>query len=116
MDRTGNATTGIMHDVCMDGMDNAWAGAMTDIMYGGNLNCDFMLVIDCMFLPITRRDFDGYAADGDKVTDGLPDGSTDKCIDVWTERSFPRFLCFGKFCTGILVGIFVRRRSSDPTN
>ena len=50
--------------------------------------------------------FDRFSADGDKVTGGLPDGLTDEYIDVWMERSFPRFLCFRKFHTGKLVGIF----------
>ena len=40
------------------------------------------------------------------MTDRLPDGLTDESVDVQTERSFPRFSCFRKFHTGILIGIF----------
>ena len=38
--------------------------------------------------------------------DRLPNQSTDESNDVWMERSFPGFSCFGKFCTGILISIF----------
>ena len=65
-----------------------------------------MQAIYHIFLPIITGIFDGFSTDADEVTDGLPDGSTDKSDDVWTERSFRGFLCFGKFCTGILIGIF----------
>ena len=40
------------------------------------------------------------------MTDGLPDGLTDESDDVWTERHFPGFQMFGKFCTAILMCIF----------
>ena len=46
------------------------------------------------------------SVDGDEVMDGLPDGSTEKSDDVWTESSFPEFLCFRIIHTGILIGIF----------
>ena len=51
-------------------------------------------------------DFYGFSADGDGVTDGLPDGSTDKSDDVWMEGKFPVKWTLGKFHTGILMGIF----------
>ena len=34
------------------------------------------------FSPLLLRIFDTFSADGDKVMDGLPDGSTDESIDV----------------------------------
>ena len=40
------------------------------------------------------------------MTDRLPDGLTDESNDVWTERNFPGIHMFGKFHTGILIGIF----------
>ena len=40
------------------------------------------------------------------MTDGLPDGSTDESDDVQMEREFLRYWVFGKFHTGIPVGIF----------
>ena len=54
--------------------------------------------------------------DGNKVTDRLPDGLTDKSIDVQMERSFPRFLCFGKLHTGILIGIFTMNLADGRTD
>ena len=46
-----------------------------------------------------------FSADGDRVTGGLPDGSTDESDDVWMEVDFPGYWTFGKFCPAILVGI-----------
>ena len=43
---------------------------------------------------------------GDEVMDGLPDGLTDKSNDVWIERNFSKIQTSGKFCPGILTGIF----------
>ena len=40
------------------------------------------------------------------MTDGLPDGSTDKSDDVQTEEIFPGYWTFGKSFTAILTGIF----------
>ena len=50
--------------------------------------------------------FDGFSADGDKVMDRLPDGSTDESIDVQMEGSLPRYSIFRNFHPGILIGIF----------
>ena len=33
-----------------------------------------------------------FSADGDGVTDGLPDGLTDESNDVWTVMNVPGFL------------------------
>ena len=48
-----------------------------------------MQVIYCVFLPIIMREFYGFSADGDEVMDGLPDGLTDKSVDVQMEWCFP---------------------------
>ena len=40
------------------------------------------------------------------MTDGLPDGSTDKSDDVWIEGNFPAKWSYRKFHTAILMGIF----------
>ena len=39
------------------------------------------------------------------MTDGLPDGSTDKSNVVWMEGIFPGIWTFRKFHPGFLVGI-----------
>ena len=52
---------------------------------------DLVQVLNCMFLPMITNDFDRFSAHGDKVTDGLPDGSTDKSDDVQMERNFLGF-------------------------
>ena len=49
-----------------------------------------MQIIYCIFLPIVLGIFDGFSADGDGVTDRLPDGSTDKSNEVHMEGNFPR--------------------------
>ena len=49
-----------------------------------------MQVIYHGFLPMIKGNIDGFSADGDKVMDGLPDGSTDESDDVWMEGNFPR--------------------------
>ena len=49
--------------------------------------------------------FDGFSADGDKVTDRLPDGLTDKSDDVQTEGNFTVFWTFGKLHPAILMGL-----------
>ena len=59
---------------------------------------------------------DRLAADSDKMTDGLTNGSTDESDDVWTERSFPGYCLFGKFHTGILVGIFTMNEADGRTD
>ena len=66
--------------------------------------------------PLLLGIFDRFPAGCDEVTDGLPDGSTDESVDVQTERSFPRFLCFGKFCTGILIGIITMSSADHRTD
>ena len=38
--------------------------------------------------------------------DRLPEGFTDESVDVWMERSFPRYCIYRNFHTGILVCIF----------
>ena len=76
-------------------------------MDGWCFHWDFMQIIYCVFLQmITGEFFNGFSADGDKVMDGLPDGSTDKSNDVLTEWNFPVNCFFREFCTGILMGIF----------
>ena len=47
--------------------------------------------------------FDRFSTDIDKLTDGLPDGSTDKSNNVWMDRNFPGYWKLRKFQTGILV-------------
>ena len=47
-----------------------------------------------------------FSADGDEVVDRLPKGFTDEAVDLWMERSFPRYCIYGNFHTGILVCIF----------
>ena len=39
------------------------------------------------------------------MTDGLPDGSTDKSDHIWTDGNFPGISTLGKFGPGILMGI-----------
>ena len=41
-----------------------------------------MQVIYHMFLPLNPGIFDSFSADSDEMMDGLPDGLTDKSIDV----------------------------------
>ena len=53
---------------------------------------------------------------GDEVTDGLPDGSTDKSDDVWMERNFPRIWTFQKFHTAILLGNFTMNLAGGWTD
>ena len=65
-----------------------------------------MQAIQHVFLPINTGHFDGFAADSDEGMGRLPNGLTDKSIDVQMERIFPRVSCFRKFHTGILIGIF----------
>ena len=77
-------------------------------MDGGKFYHDFVLVIYHVLLLIILGTFDRFSADSDEVMDGLLDGSTDESIDVWMERGFPRLSCFGRFCTGILTGIFTK--------
>ena len=38
--------------------------------------------------------------------DRLPDGLTDKSVDVQMERSFPGYCINRNFCTGMPIGIF----------
>ena len=52
----------------------------------------------------------------DGVTDGLPDGSTDDSVDVWMEGKFHGKCSLGKFCPGILVGIFTMKLSDCWTD
>ena len=65
-----------------------------------------MQVIYHVFLPTITGDFYGFSADGDGVMDGLPDGLTDKSVDIQMERSFPGYCIKGNFHTGIRVSIF----------
>ena len=101
--------TDVVHGVQMDGADDACMGAMTDIMYDVQTDVDITGILcrqfTTCFSPFLPGNFDGFSADSDKVTDRLPDQLTDKSIDVQTKRSFPGFLCFRKFCTGILIGM-----------
>ena len=43
------------------------------------------------FSPTLLGNFNSFSADGDKVMDGLPDGLTDKSVDVQMEGSFPGY-------------------------
>ena len=43
------------------------------------------------FSPLLPGIFNSFSADGDQVTDRLPDGLTDRSVDVWTEGSFPGY-------------------------
>ena len=43
------------------------------------------------FSALLPKNFNGFSADGDKVTDGVPDGLTDESDDVWMERNFLGF-------------------------
>ena len=61
------------------------------------------------FSTILLGIFDGFSADGDEVMDGLPDGSTDKSVNVQMEGSFPGYCIIRNFCTGILIGIFTMK-------
>ena len=65
-----------------------------------------MQVIYCVFLPLVLGNFDRFSADGDRVNDGLPDGSTDEYDDVWMEGNSCRIWTFRKFLPAILVGAF----------
>ena len=47
-----------------------------------------------------------FSADGDEVTDRLPDGLTDESDDVQMERIFPMHWSFRKFHPAILMVIF----------
>ena len=40
--------------------------------------------------PLSPGNFNGFSADGDEVTAGLPDGLTDESNGVQMERNFPR--------------------------
>ena len=87
-------------------MDDALMGAVTDITDKVQIVGILTGVTNCIFSPLLLGNFDGFSADGDKVTAGLSDGSTDESDDVWMERNFPRYQTFGKFCTAICMGIF----------
>ena len=67
---------------------------------------EFMQVIFCIFSPRLLGNFYRCSANGDGVTDGLPDGLIEATDDTWTERNFPRNWIFGKLPPAILVGIF----------
>ena len=84
-------------DVWTDGTDYAQTGVMTDITNEVQMDGNFIIITGIFY---------GFSADGDKVTDRLPDASTDESNDVWMERNFPRFLVFMKFHTAKLVCIF----------
>ena len=55
--------------------------------------------------PLLLGNFE-FSADGDGVTDSLPDGSTDQSDDVWMERNFPGSWTFRTFHAAILMVIF----------
>ena len=57
-----------------------------------------------------------FSADGDEVVDRLPDGLTDESVDVWTERSFPRYCVVRNFHTGIVIGIFTMNLADGRTD
>ena len=65
-----------------------------------------MQVIYCIFSPLLLGNFNRFSAESGKVTDGLPDGSTDEYHDVWMERNFSRFQTLWKLHPAILIGIF----------
>ena len=50
-----------------------------------------------IFPPLLPENFNVFSADGDEVTDRLPDGLTDESNDVWIKRNFPMIWTFGKF-------------------
>ena len=68
------------------------------------------------FSPLLPGIFNGFAADGDEVMDGLPDGSTDESVDVQTEKSSPRYCVIRNSDTGILVGIFTMNLADGRTD
>ena len=58
------------------------------------------------FSPIITWEFHRFSADGDEVTDRLPDRLTEESDHVWMEGIFPGNWTFGKLCTVLLMGIF----------
>ena len=53
-----------------------------------------------------KGNFDGFAADGDELTDRLPVLWTDDSVDVWMKGIFPGFSACGNFHTGMFICIF----------
>ena len=49
------------------------------------------------FSPMITRDFNGFSADGDRVTDRLPDRLTDESNDVQMEGNFLEIGLSGNF-------------------
>ena len=50
------------------------------------------------------------------MTDGLPNGLTDKSDEVWTEGNFPMYRTFGKFHPAKLKGIFTENFADGWTD
>ena len=50
-----------------------------------------------IFSPLLPENLNVFSADGDEVTDRLPDGLTDESNDVWIKRNFPMIWTFGNF-------------------
>ena len=77
---------------------------------------DLVQVIYCIFSPCSLGNLDRFSADSDRVTDGLPDRSTDKSNDVSIEGIFPKYWTFRKFHPAILVGIFTMDLADGSTD
>ena len=69
------AMTDVMHDVWMDCVDGAQTGAMTDVMHDvwtvGDFTTFSCMEFTVVFSPQLQGIFDGFAADGDELMDGL---------------------------------------------
>ena len=82
--------------------------------------CEFLLGLHAGILPcFSLHDYQGFlqvSADGDGVTDRLPDGLTDKSDDVQMERNFPRIWTFRKFCPATLISIFAMNLADGLTD
>ena len=80
------AMTDIPYGVWTDGTDDAQMGAMTDVLYNVQMDGDFTEILcrsfTACFSPLLPGIFDSFSADGDEVMDGVPDGLTDKSVDV----------------------------------
>ena len=68
------------------------------------------------FSPLLLGFFNGFSADGDRVTDRLLDGLTDEANEVQIEGNFARNWTFGKFHPAILVGILTMNLADVSTD